>query len=136
MSQPPAPLVAASGVILDDAGRVLVVLRGVPPSEGRWTVPGGRVEAGETVRDAVRREVREETGLEVEVGELAWWLEHIDADHHYVILDFRADVVGGDLRAGDDARDARFMTRSELAAVPHTDGLLDYFDTHGVRLAP
>lgn len=136
MPEAPAPVVAVSGVVLDQSQRVLVVQRDVPPAAGRWTVPGGRVEPGERVREAVRREVREETGLDVAVGELAWWLEHLDDRHHYVILDFFADVVGGTLRAGDDARDARFMTRSELEAVATTDRLLDFFDDCGITLAP
>lgn len=92
--------------------------------------------AGERLHDAVRREVREETGIEVEVGALAWWLEHVDADHHYVILDFHAHPVGGVLQPGDDADDARWMGRGELAAVATTDGLLDHFDRAGITLAP
>lgn len=135
-SEPPHPTVAVGGVVLDDDRRLLVVRRGRPPAAGRWTVPGGRVEPGEGVTEAVAREVAEETGLDVEVGPFAWWLERRDDDHHYVILDFFARPVGGTLRPGDDADDVRWATRSELEALALTPGLLAFFDDADVDLAP
>ncbi len=118
------PQVAVGAIIFDEAGRVLLVERGKPPGVGLWTVPGGRVERGETLVQAVAREVREETGLLVEVGTLACVVERIDDSFHFVILDYVARVIGGTLAAGDDARTARFVDEADLATYPCTDGLL------------
>lgn len=117
------PVVAVAAIILDDAGRVLVIQRGRPPGEGLWTVPGGRLEPGERIADAVVREVREETGLDVTCGPLVEVVERAGDAYHYVIHDHLAEVRGGTLRAGDDARDARWVTDAELAALPITEGL-------------
>jgi 8-oxo-dGTP diphosphatase len=113
------PTVAVGAIVFDDLGRVLVVERARPPGVGRWTLPGGRVDAGESLVAAVAREVREETGVIVEVGALAEVVERIAEGFHYVILDYLARVV-----AGDDARAARFVAIAELASLPTTDGLL------------
>lgn len=133
---PGRPEVAVGAVIRDAVGRLLVIRRGRPPAEGRWTLPGGRVERGERLADAVAREVREETGLSVRVGALVGIAEVVDADHHVVILDHAAEVVAGEPRAGSDAADVAWMGRAELAAVPTTDGLLEWLDRHGITLAP
>ena len=118
----------AGAVVRDSEGRVLLVLRANEPSRGLWSVPGGRIEAGESARDAAAREVREETGLDVEVGELL-----LTADlGPYVVADYAATVVGGTLRAGDDALDARWFTAAELAALPMSPGLLDALTSMGV----
>ncbi len=122
--------------MLDDAARLLVVRRAHAPAQGRWTVPGGRVEGGETVRAAVAREVAEETTLRVEVGGLVGVHELITDAHHVVILDFHATVVSGTPHAGDDATDVAWMGRAELLAAGPTDGLLDFLDRNGVGLAP
>lgn len=123
------PVVGVAGIAFDDAGRVLLVQRGRPPAEGLWTVPGGRVELGETLTQACAREVAEETGLTVEVGPVAEVVDRISRDHdavhyHFVIIDFLVTVCGGALVPGDDARDARWVAWDELAALPLTDGLL------------
>lgn len=120
----PRPTVAV-GAFVFDGDRVLVVQRGAPPGEGLWSVPGGKQEPGETLAQAVAREVREETGLVVEVGALACVVERMGDAYHYVILDYRARVIGGALAPGSDARAARFVTLDELAALPHTEGLLE-----------
>lgn len=117
------PLVECAGaVVRDDLGRILLVQRGRAPSAGLWSLPGGRIEPGETAVDAAAREVREETGLEVAVGPL---LLSAELAGGYRVQDFAATVVGGELRAGDDASDARWVTEEELARLPLTPGLLD-----------
>ena len=130
------PTVGAGAVVQDADGRLLVVQRGKQPARGRWSLPGGRVEPGERAADAARREVAEETGLEVEVTSFVGFSEAIAADHHIVILDFLAAVTGGELVAGDDADAVAWVTRAELEARPTTAGLLDFLDAHGIELAP
>ncbi len=119
------PVAAVGAIVFDDQGRVLLVERARPPGAGLWTVPGGKLEGAETLAQAVAREVREETGLLVEVGPLACVVERIGDDHHFVILDYLARVIGGTLAAGSDARAARFAGEEDLAALPLTDGLVD-----------
>jgi len=128
----PAVQVAASGiVVVDDA--ILLVRRVRPPAAGKWSVPGGRVEYGETLRETVAREVREETGLDVEVGEFAGWVERIEPDTHFVILDFFATPrdASQTLVAGDDAAEARWIRTSELAGLDLVDGLLEFLRAVG-----
>src|SRR3954447_10480081 len=116
----------AGAVVVDADGRLLVIRRGRPPAEGRWSIPGGRVEPGETVEAAVAREVREETGLEVAVGGLVGQVERPGRDGAvYVIHDHAATVVGGEPRAGDDAAEVRWVTPDELAVLPVTEGLVE-----------
>jgi ADP-ribose pyrophosphatase YjhB (NUDIX family) len=119
------PIVGVGAIVFDDAGRVLLVERGRPPSQGLWSVPGGKLEPRETLAQAVAREVREETGLIVEVGTLACVLERFGDDHHFVLLDYFARVTGGTLAAASDARAARFVDPAELATLPLTEGLAD-----------
>ncbi len=117
--------------VADD--ELLLVRRGRGPGTGQWSVPGGRVEAGETIRDAVVREVAEETGLSVRCGELLGWAERIGPEHHFVILDFVVTVTDGRQPvAGDDAAEARWFP---LPSVPHValvDGLDGFLRDHGV----
>lgn len=120
-----APRVAVAAIVFDARGRVLLVRRGQPPAAGRWSVPGGKLERGETLAQGVSREVREETGLRVEVGPLACVVERMGADHHYVILDYLARVTGGALAAGSDAGAAQFFDEAALASLPLTEGLRD-----------
>nr|MDO8061761.1 NUDIX hydrolase [Candidatus Freyrarchaeum guaymaensis] len=116
---PERPLVGVGGVVFD-GGRVLLVKRGSQPSYGKWSIPGGLVELGETVADACVREVYEETGLIVKVKRLIDVVDYIDYDEegevrfHYVIVDFLVEPVGGVLRAGTDALDARFVRLDDL----------------------
>jgi ADP-ribose pyrophosphatase YjhB (NUDIX family) len=118
------PQVAVGAFVFDDRGRVLLVERDHPPGQGRWTVPGGKLEPGETLAQAVAREVREETGLMAEIGPLVGVVERIAEGYHYVILDYLARVVAGALDPGSDARNARFVDDAELATLPLTDGLV------------
>ena len=117
------PQVAVGAIVLDEHGRVLLVQRGKQPGMGLWSVPGGRLENAETLAQAVAREVHEETGLLVEVGALSCVVERMGDDYHFVILDYVARVIGGTLRAGDDARDARFVDEAELAELRTTEEL-------------
>ena len=118
------PVAAVGAICFDADARVLLVRRGREPGRGLWTVPGGRIEAGETAAAACAREVAEETGLEVEVLGLAEVVERIAPAHHFVILDHLARVTGGALAAGDDADEVGWFTLAEAAALPTTDGLL------------
>ena len=133
MSDAP-PRVAVGAIAFDDDSRVLLVQRGKPPGVGLWTVPGGKLAPGEALVDAVAREVREETGLEVEVGDLVTIVERVirgddgDIAYHYVIHDYAVRVVGGSLTAGDDASDARWVSEAELAELSLTEGLLPVLD--------
>ena len=117
------PIVAVGAIVFDHDGRVLLVERGAPPGVGLWSVPGGKLEGAETLAQAVAREVREETGLVVEVGPLACVVERIGDDHHFVILDYLARVIGGAIAAASDARAARFADAEDLATLPLTEGL-------------
>lgn len=106
-------------VVHDDRGRLLLVLRGRPPSAGTWSLPGGRVEPGEDDVTAVTREVSEETGLVVDVGRLVGAVERAGLSGSvYVIRDYRCTVTGGTLRAGDDADDVTWVTLDDLDAIP------------------
>jgi len=102
------PLVGV-GVAVIDQGRILLVRRANDPGRGLWAVPGGKVEVGERLTEAAAREVREETGLLVEVGELVWAGEHISDQFHIVLIDFLGTLIGGDLAAGDDADRAEWV---------------------------
>ena len=119
---PDSPLVGVGAVIVDQ-NRVLLIRRGTPPLLGEWSLPGGVLECGETLRDAVVREAHEETGLTVETGEMLGIYERVIRDdarrvrYHYVLIDFLCRAVGGDLKAGSDAADVRWFTREELPAL-------------------
>jgi 8-oxo-dGTP diphosphatase len=114
---PLAPLVGVGAVIVED-GRVLLVRRGSEPLKGHWTLPGGVLEVGESLAEGVAREVKEETGLEVEAIELVELLDRIYREqdrvrYHYVIADYLCRVKGGALRAASDADAVRWIERTE-----------------------
>lgn len=124
---------AASVVVKDTAGRILLVLRANEPEAGRWTIPGGRVEPGETLEEAAAREAFEETGLQVVVEHELWTLDRANGpDEVYEIHDFLAHVVAGEAVAGDDAADVGWFGRQELEGMPLTRDLLGYLTRHGV----
>ena len=114
---PSSPLVGVGGVVVHE-GRVLLVRRGTEPLKGQWSIPGGLIDVGETLREAVAREVREETGLLVEPVELIELLDRIHRDgervrYHYVLADYLCRVSGGTLLAASDADAVRWVERSE-----------------------
>jgi 8-oxo-dGTP diphosphatase len=119
---PESPLVGVGAVIVQNH-RVLLILRGQPPLLGEWSLPGGALECGETLREAVVREAHEETGLAIEAGEMLGVYERVirndggNVRYHFVLIDFLCRPVGGDLKAGSDASDVRWFTRDELPAL-------------------
>jgi ADP-ribose pyrophosphatase YjhB (NUDIX family) len=126
---PELPVVAVGVVLLDAQDRVLLVRRGRPPSPGRWTVPGGGVELGESLEQAALRELREETGLACKLGAIVEVLDRVLHDRdgriefHYVILDFVGTEPAGELQPGSDSTEARWVSIAELSPLETTDGL-------------
>lgn len=119
-------------VVFDDAGRVLLIRRANEPGQGRWSVPGGRVEVGETDHHAVIREVAEETGLEVEITRRVGGVQRCaPGGAVFDIHDYLCRATGGTLRAGDDADDARWCDAETLAILPVVDGLIDALTAWG-----
>ena len=118
---PDRPIVAVGAAVCRD-GRVLVVQRGREPSRGVWTIPGGVVDLGERMSEAAAREVREECGIEVEIGPVVGILDNIVRDEegairfHYAIVDFAARYVSGRLALNDELMDAAWLTPDQLAA--------------------
>jgi len=119
---PENPLIGVGAVIVQD-GRALLIRRGQPPLLGEWSLPGGVLECGETLRDAARREAREETGLMVEVSEMLGVYERVIHDddgrvrYHYVLIDFLCRPAGGEMKAGSDAAEVGWFGREELPAL-------------------
>lgn len=117
---PDRPIVGVGAVIVDD-GRVVLIKRGSPPLLGEWSLPGGVVELGETLRAAAEREAREETGLVVKAGDVLEVLDRIVPGeegvprYHYVLIDFLCTVQAGELRAGGDAADVAWASADELS---------------------
>jgi len=132
---PDAPRVGVGAVILD-GDRVLLVKRGRPPSQGKWSIPGGLVHLGERIEDAVRREVMEECGVPVRLLGLCGVIDRVRlaetngseperVHYHYVIIDYVATVEAGVPQAGSDAAEVRWVPIAELGGYDTTDGLAD-----------
>jgi 8-oxo-dGTP diphosphatase len=119
MTESSARTRCVGGVCHNSDGRLLLVQRANEPGRGRWSLPGGRVEPGEDDPTALVREMQEETGLRVRPGPLVGRVER----GPYEIFDYRCEVLGGELRAGDDALDARWCAITDLDELPLADGL-------------
>ncbi|MDP8936960.1 MAG: NUDIX domain-containing protein [Actinomycetota bacterium] len=123
------------GAIAISGERLLLVRRGHGPAAGKWSVPGGRVEAGETLAEAVVRELAEETGIEAVCDKLVGWVERIGPASHYVILDFAVTVlVDPDVvpTAGGDAAEAAWVPLDQVAYLSLAEGLAEFLHEHGI----
>jgi 8-oxo-dGTP diphosphatase len=128
-AEPERPTVGVGAVVIHD-GRVLLIRRGKEPLRGRWLVPGGTVELGETLEEAVVREVREEAGLEVAPRAVLTVFDHIERKddrvlYHYVIVDYLCEYVRGEPRAGSDAEAVALVGRDGLASYDLPQKALD-----------
>jgi 8-oxo-dGTP diphosphatase len=120
-------------VITDDQGRLLLIKRGHEPGAGLWSLPGGRVEPGETDAEALVREMEEETGLAVRAGRLIGRVRRPAGDGDVLdIRDYAATVIGGTLNPGDDAADARWVDAGDFGNLAVTDGLVEILTSWGV----
>jgi ADP-ribose pyrophosphatase YjhB (NUDIX family) len=123
----------AVGAVIVQQDRLLLVERARDPGIGRWAVPGGRVEPGETLAEAARREVLEETGLEVSIGDIAWVGDSIGPGDppawHFAIVDFWATPTGGSLTAAGDAAAAEWVPIERLDGWPIVDTMVDLVQT-------
>ena len=125
-------ILCVGAVIQDRGGRLLLIKRGHEPGAGLWSLPGGRIEPDETHEQAVAREVLEETGLRVECRRLLGTAELPGPEGAVIhVSDYLAAVTGGELAAGDDADDARWVTAADLERLPLTQGLAGYLSAWG-----
>ncbi|MDZ7732449.1 MAG: NUDIX domain-containing protein [Acidimicrobiia bacterium] len=126
------PQLCVGAVAVHD-GDLLLVRRGHGPAAGAWSVPGGRVEEGELLVEAVTRELLEETALTGVCGELLGWVERPTEEGHFVILDFRVTVLEREpVEAGTDAAEARWVPLGDVADLPLADGLAEFLHEHGI----
>lgn len=120
------------GGIAVDRDRLLMIQRGRGVARGQWSIPGGRVEFGESLEAAVVREVYEETGVEVVCNRFLGWVERIGDDYHYVIMDFAVDVLSGSRPvAGDDAAQAKWVHLADVTELDVVEGLVPFLAEHG-----
>ena len=126
------PQVCVGAVVVRNE-QLLLVRRGHPPERGRWSVPGGRVDAGEMLAEAVVRELAEETGLEGICGPLVGWTERIGDEEHHVILDFEVTLLDdAPPSAGSDADEVAWVTLGDVAEMQLVEGLAEFLHEHGI----
>jgi ADP-ribose pyrophosphatase YjhB (NUDIX family) len=136
---PKRPLVGAGALILRD-GKLLLVKRGAQPGFGKWSVPGGLVELGENVQDAMVREVKEEVGFDVEAVKLTDVADTITLDndgrvqYHFVVVNFIARIVGGELKTGTDILEAKWVPVEEVEKVNLTSSFRAFFEKHKLEV--
>jgi mutator protein MutT len=130
---PATPQVCVGAIAVED-GCLLLIRRGHGPAQGEWSVPGGRVEAGETLAEAVVRELAEETGLEGVCGEMIGWVERVGDGHHFVILDFAVTMLDPTAEpvAGDDAAEAEWVALVDVAERQLVEGLAEFLHDHEI----
>ncbi len=136
---PDQPVVGVGAVIVQDQ-KIVLIKRGNEPSRGKWTIPGGLVELGESVEEAVIRETKEETNLEVENPELIDVVDNVDLDqqgrvkYHYVIIDYLARIKGGDIAAASDAEELRWVPFDEVESYNLTASFRLFFRNNRGKL--
>jgi len=124
------PKIAVGCVIFDSDRKVLLVKRKHPPNQGSWAVPGGKVNFGELIEGALKREMREEISVEVRPKELMAIVEIIKEGFHYVILDFVCEITNGEIKAGSDAEDARFFSTNEMKEISISPTTLEMIEKY------
>ncbi len=138
---PEAPVAAVGVVVVREDGRLLLARRANPPAQGLWSLPGGRIELGETVVEAARREVREECGVECEPLEVFHAVDRVFRDregrvqYHYLIVEVLARWVSGEVSPGSDASEADWFKTRELSSLDITPGVAEVVDALLSRLA-
>jgi 8-oxo-dGTP diphosphatase len=129
---PQLPIIGVGAIIIQE-GKLLLEKRGHEPAKGRWSIPGGVVELGERLKVAVVRETKEETGLDVEVVDLAGVVDQIDVDdvgkvkYHFVIVDFHVKILGGSLQPDSDADELRWISLAEVEEYDLTASFRRFF---------
>jgi 8-oxo-dGTP diphosphatase len=127
---PSLPIVGVGGVVIFE-GNVLLIRRGKEPSKGAWSIPGGQLELGESLREGVRRELAEESSLEIKVLGLIDVFETVSLDpesrvqHHFVVLDYLCEKISGEPKAGSDVTDVAWVAESELGRFALTSDLIE-----------
>ncbi|RLG61733.1 NUDIX hydrolase [Candidatus Geothermarchaeota archaeon] len=137
---PDSPIVAVAALIINDEGEILLIKRGAEPGKGLWSIPGGAVELGENLHDALVREVKEETGLDIEPLSFLDVYEVLDYDdegrlkYHYVIIDYLARLKRGVLKPSTDALDARWVSLEEVYSYKLTKSLRSLLEKHREKI--
>jgi 8-oxo-dGTP diphosphatase len=131
---PDVPRVGVGAVVIKNSN-VLLVRRGIPPSEGLWAIPGGHVELGETLQETAEREILEETGIVIKAGEPIYAFDLIEQDDsgrirfHFIVVDVTGEYVSGEPRGADDALEARWLSWEEIEALPVSQNTLKLLKT-------